>query len=185
MDKEIKQVMAPASVGCFTDGYLLDDEEIYLISLFGTPTRVNAIKAAILQGDKLYVQPCWSQDWKQRQWLRKHRQFTVLNRKLAPHVAHSLLFAPQLLNPEDSSNQKVFFGASMKAIYRKFFYAAQKYYSTPLLPEWTEWLWEEMEVLSLTAMGFDQAFMVRFCNEEFLEKRLFEYGSPIYRGESN
>lgn len=184
MRRNIWQVSA-GTVGCYTDGYVLRDEEVYLISLFGTPTRVNAVKAAILQGNTLEAMPCWSRDWQQRRWFRKHRQFTVLNRKLAPQVAHSLLYAPPLLNPEDSSNEKVFFGTSLEEIHRKFFYAAQKYYATPLMEEWTGWLWEEMEVLSLTALGFELAYKAKFCNEGFLEKRLFEYGSPIYGGDPN
>lgn len=180
---DIKQVVT-GTVGCYTDGYLIDEDgEIFLISLFGTPTRVNAVKASILVGDKVCLQPCWNLDWQQRQWVKRAKQqFTVFNRKLASNVGHSLMYSTEL-KPDDQSRQKVFFGNNLDEIYQKFFAAAQKHYSTPLLADWTEWLWWEMEPEGLKALGFGLAYKIWFLDEELLEKRLFAVGSPIYRAE--
>lgn len=184
---DIHQVLT-GTVGCYTDGYLIDadEKEIVLISLFGTPSRVTAVRASILVGDSVYVEPCWNTDWQQRQWAKrdKKKPFKSLNRKLAPNVAHSMIYAVNLFKPEEHS-EKVFFGKDMEEIQRKFFAAAQQYYSTPLLPEWTDWLWQEMQPESLKVLGFDLGYKVCFCNEAQIEIKLFEGGSPIYRAESN
>jgi hypothetical protein len=55
MNDDIQQVLT-GTFGCYTDGYLLDEgKEIFLISIFGTPSRVKAVGASILIGDHVYV----------------------------------------------------------------------------------------------------------------------------------
>lgn len=184
---DIQQVWA-GTVSCYTDGYLIDEveKEISLISLFGTPSRVTAVRASILVGDRICVEPCWNMDWQQRQWVKRNKSqpFKTFSRKLTPNVAHSLMYADNL-KADNQSGQLILFGNDMEEIHRKFFAAAQQQYSTPLLAEWTDWLWEEMQPESLKTFGFELGFKVCFKEEKFLEQRLFEDGSPIYRAESN
>ena len=72
----------------------------------------------------------------------------------------------------------------MEQIFEKFFYAAQTRYTTPLLPAWTEWLWEQMErTEAINALGFNLAIAIRFIDECDLEERLFETGSPLGAGD--
>lgn len=188
MTKNIKQVLSPDHVGCFTDRYLIGVDErsnkkIYLISLFGTKTRVDAIKATILNGQVVLIQDCWIDSWSGAfQVLKIQWSYRTITRQLAPGVAHCLIFTPALLVPESKSYERVFWGESQDEILKKFFYAAQKYYSTPLLPEWTEWLWEEMMTCELESFGFKLAVAIKFCDQKFLETRLFEAGSPIEDG---
>lgn len=183
--KDIQQVWA-GTVGCYTDGYLIDEDEkeISLISLFGTPSRVTAVRASILIGDRICVEPCWNMDWQQRQWASRNKQqpFKTISRKLAPNVAHSLMYADNL-KPDNQCGQIILFGKDMEEIHRKFFAAAQEQYSTPLLAEWTDWLWEEMQPENLKTLRFALGFKVFFCKEDQIENRLFEIGSPIYRAE--
>ncbi|MBW1987603.1 MAG: hypothetical protein JRI50_10360 [Deltaproteobacteria bacterium] len=185
MTKNIKQVLSPDHVGCFTDRYLIGVDErsnkkIYLISLFGTKTRVDAVKATILCGQAVFIQNCWTEGWAEHSQVRKtYWQYRTITRQLAPGVAHCLIFTPALLVPESKSYERVFWGESQEEILKKFFYAAQKYYSTPLLPEWTEWLWNEMDQIDIEFLGFKLAVGVKFYAESFLETRLFEENSPI------
>jgi len=198
MDGQIQQVLSYMGVGCYTDAYILGPKaELYLISLFGTHTRVNAVKALILDGDAVYVQDLESIGWKERRQVQRSKlssgigsnvliPLKTLNRKLAPEVSHSLIYAFPVLEPESKyeAGCKIIFGSPAE-VRRKFFSAVQNHYSTPLLPEWTDWLWEEMAVEPLAVLGFEEAYRVTFLDEGFLEQRLFEYGSPIYRAEPN
>lgn len=188
MDKNIKQVLCPDHVGCYTDRYLIGTDSnskkrIYLISLFGTKTRVDAVKATILNGQAVFIQDCWTKGWTRHfQVLKTQWSYKTITRQLAPGVVHSLIYAPALLVPESKSDERIFWGESQDEILKKFFYAAQKYYSTPLLPEWTGWLWEEMMTCELDSFGFNLAVAIKFCDQKFLETRLFEAGSPIEDG---
>lgn len=187
--QNIRQVMDYHGLGCYTDAYVIGpDGEIYLLSLFGSASRVQAVRAAILNGYPVYIQEIGNLSWHNR---RKAQRFAdgkmqVWNRKLGPDVAHALVLAPAVLSPEPPSDDarwlgyKVFYGTAAE-VKEKFFYAAQKHYATPLLPPWTDWLWEEMAVEPLEALGFAQAYQVTFIDQSVLERRLFEYGSPLYR----
>lgn len=184
MHADIKQVLSYHGLACYTDAYVIgQQDEIYLLSLFGSPSRVQAIKAAVISGDSVYCQEVGNLAWDNRR--RAHRytgKMQVLNRKLAPDVAHALLYAPAVLTPEpeDAADCKVFCGTEAE-VKEKFFYAAQKHYATPLLPQWTAWLWEEMAVEPLEVLGFKHAYQVKFIDQSVLERRLFEYGAPLYR----
>jgi len=184
MDSKIMQVLSYMGVGCYTDAYVLGlDEEIYLISLFGSPSRVQAMQAAILKGDTVYIQEAGSISWDSRQRAERFTgKMQAWSRRLAPDVAHSLLCAPAVLKPEPdhTSEGKVFYG-DLEEVQRRFFHAAQQHYSTPLLPEWTAWLWDEMTTEPLPVLGFEQAYLVKFLDQQMLEQRLFEYGAPLYR----
>jgi|GEM_PF-2795054 len=184
MTANIRQVLNYMSVGCYTDAYVLGlEEEIFLISLFGSPSRVQAIQAAILKGDAVYIQETGTIIWDSRQRAKRYTgKMQVWNRRLAPDVAHGVLCAPAVLKPEpDHTGEKVFYGADLEEVQRRFFHAAQQHYSTPLLPEWTAWLWDEMTTEPLPVLGFEQAYLVRFIDQNILEQRLFEYGAPLYR----
>lgn len=183
----IKQVLSLEHVGCYTDRYLIEmidgDEHrgtAYLLSLFGTPARVQAIKAAFLSGNRVYLQDCRA-DGQPARWsvCKTFSETKAVTRRLAPDVAHCLISAPKYLDPECEYCHKIVFGNSQEQIFRKFFYAVQKHYATPLLPEWTEWLWREMAPEPLEILGFGRAFLVRFFSEIFLEKRLLEEDAPV------
>lgn len=187
--QDIRQVLDHHGLSCYTDAYVIGpDEEIYLISLFGSSSRVQAVRAAILGSYPVYIQELGNLSWDSR---KKAQRFTegkmqVWNRKLGPDVVHTLALAPAVLSPEPPSGEarwlgyKVFYGTEAE-VKEKFFYAAQQHYSTPLLPQWTDWLWEAMTVETLDSLGFAQAYRVNFIDQDVLERRLFEYGAPLYR----
>jgi hypothetical protein len=53
------------------------------------------------------------------------------------------------------------------------------------LPAWTEWLWGLMEPdQEINTLGFPQVKGVYFLEEEELEARLFEAGSPLHDSEA-
>lgn len=183
MNKNVKEVKSIDHVGCWTDRFITDDDTIYLMSLFGSSTRVNTLKAIILKGEPVYLQDCWT--WKNRSKVQRvHGELKSMTRQLARGVAHCLLYAPDYLLPEGDEPQKIFSGDSMEQIFEKFFYAAQTRYTTPLLPAWTEWLWEQMDQAeAINALGFNLAIAIRFIDECDLEERLFETGSPLGAGD--
>lgn len=185
MSAAIKEVKSIDAVSCWTNRFITVGGEICFISLFGTSTRVNTIRAIILKGEVVYLQNCWTGKSRSKAERSSH-QVKCLTRQLARGVTHCLLYTPDYLVPEGECPQKIFYGDSQEQILHKFFYAAQKRYSTPLLPAWSEWLLESMEHVVQTeiiALGFNQVLGCKFLEEEDLEARLFEAGSPLSSGD--
>lgn len=180
--KPVREVRSIDSVGCWTDGYITIDKGIFMVSLFGSPARVNAIRAIILKGETVYLQDCWS--FKNAFPVKRaDKKLKAINRQLAPGVAHCLIYAPQYLEAKEASPEKILFGDSEKQILEKFFHVVQKHYSTPFLPAWTDWLLGQMEqMININALGFNQVLGLKFPEEEDLEARLFEAGAPLSGG---
>ena len=54
----VREVKSLDHFGCWTDRYIVLNDQIMLLSLFGTATRVNALKAVILKGEvEIYLSP--------------------------------------------------------------------------------------------------------------------------------
>lgn len=178
----IREVRSIDTVRCWTDRYITVGGEICMISLFGTQTRVNTIRAIILKGEQLYLQDLWT--WKNASPVKRaDKQLKAINRQMSPGVAHCLIYAPDYLDPKEAFGEKIFFGDSVEQVLGKFFFVAQKRYSTPFLPAWTEWLWNEMEHTgNISALGFNEVLGVKFPDEADLEPRLFEAGAPLSGG---
>lgn len=176
---QIREVRSIDTVGCRTDRYITVGREIRFISLFGSSTRVNTIKAIILKGEIVYLQDCWTG----RNHLavtRANRQLKAMTRQITYGVAHCLLYAPDYLAPEGEFAEKIFFGDSKEQILEKFYYVAQNRYSTPFMTAWAEWLLRQMEQTEeINALGFNQVLGIKFLEENDLEERLFEAGAPL------
>jgi hypothetical protein len=179
MERKVKEVKSLEHFGCWTDRYITVEGFIMLLSLFGSATRVNGVKAVIAKGETVYLQDCWT---------GKHRikaqrpSYSVKSwtRQLAVGVTHSLLYVPDYLAPEGKYFQKIFYGDSREQILEKFFYAVQKRYSTPLLPEWSQCLLVQMlPVQKINFFGFNRVQGLQFVEEQNLESMLFEAGSPL------
>jgi len=179
MEINVKEVRSLDHVACWTDRFITVQGWICLLSLFGSATRVNTLKAIILKGEPVYLQNCWT--WDERSQVQKPDvQVKTITRQVAPGVTHCLLYMPNYLIPNANGAQKVFWGDTLEQIFQKFFYVAQARYSTPLLPDWTEWLWDQMlQVQDINALGFDKVVGVQFLEEAELEERLFEAGAPL------
>jgi hypothetical protein len=184
MERKVREVKSLDHFGCFTDRYIIREGVIILLSMFGTATRVNALKAVILKGDAVDLQDCWTGKHRSGVVRPPVQQVKTLTRQLAQGVTHCLLYVPDYLEPEGNYPRKVFYGDSQEQLMEKFFYAAQKRYSTPLLPAWTEWLWDEMaQVEEIDVLGFNKARGVEFLEEEELEALLLDRGSPLMSGD--
>lgn len=185
MKQAIRTVTSIERVSCWTDRFITIGREIRLISLFGTSTRVKTLTAIIIKGEAVYLHECWRSPGGLGV-MRSDRKIKAFTRQLARGVMHCLLFVPDYLVPEGEFAEKTFYGDSREQLLHKFFYAAQKRYSTPLLPEWSEWLLENMEHIGqneIEALGFDQVLNCKFLEEADLEARLFEAGSPLIPGD--
>jgi hypothetical protein len=183
MATKIKEVKSLDHFGCWSDGFITLDGWILLLSLFGSSTRVNAIKAVILKGEPVYLQELWTGE-NRIQAQRPSHKVQSWTRQLARGTTHCLLFTPDYLSPEGKFHQKLFYGDSQEQLMEKFFYAAQQRYSTPLMPDWTEWVLGQMlQTQEINALGFNQVMGVQFLEEAELEERLFEAGSPLNAGD--
>lgn len=179
MNAAIREVRSIDTVSCWTDKFITVGKEIRFISLFGSSTRVKTVTAIIIKGEIVYLQECWS--GKNHFGVKRaDRQMKALTRQLSRGVTHCLLYTPDYLVPEGEFAEKIFYGDSIEQIHQKFFYAAEKRYSTPFLPSWTEWLYGQMaQTEEINALGFNQVQGIKFLDEQDLEDRLFDAGSPL------
>ena len=182
MYEALRKVTSIDTVSCSTNRFIAVDRKLRFISLFGTPTRVKTITAIILKEEVVYLHE-YGNSPNGLGFVRSKRKMKAITRQLARGMTHCLLYVPDYLVPEGEFAEKIFYGDSMEQILHKFFYAAQKRYSTPFIPAWTEWLWDQMaQTLEINALGFNQVEGIKFLDENDLEERLFEAGSPLSAG---
>ncbi|MCL4502393.1 MAG: hypothetical protein M1438_11165 [Deltaproteobacteria bacterium] len=181
---EIVKIVGFDHVSCFADRLIIEPEKerLHLASLFGTLARVTAIKAQLLTGKQVLIQRL---DQKRgHQVERSQGPYQVLIKRLSPEVLHCLLFRADLFLPKSNGSDRIIVGNSRDEVLSRFFRLAQQHYTLPLLPAWTEWLWEQCEPEQLEAIGWQEAWTLCWPQDEELEAALMnDEDSPLHQEE--
>ena len=134
-----KEVKAGIGVSCYTDAYLKHDNRLYFISLYGRPGMVRATGAAIIEFMSIMIED----EYLIRPPAYKMRTFT----QNLGGICHKVLLCPE-----------VFSGSSSLVLIRedkkRAFEFLDSNTSTPLKPEWLDWLWDKVfEKVKLDGFG--------------------------------
>jgi hypothetical protein len=182
---EIFKVVGIDHVSCFADRLIIEPEKshLHLVSLFGTSARVTAIKAQLLTGQQVLVQRL-DRSRGRKVTRNPAGKYQVFTKRLSPEVLHCLFYEGDLLLPDGKGSDRIIIGNSRDEVFSRFFRLAQRHYTLPLLPAWTEWLWEQSSPEQLEAVGWQEAWKLGWPQDDDLEAALMnDEDSPLHRSE--
>ena len=117
---------------CYTDAFIGDDAEgrLYFVSLFGRPSLVKAVGAAILEGRSVNIG---------NMVLRRPARFRmhVLTQNLGTGIAHKVIFVKDMFSGADV---RIVIGEDKQ----RAFEFLDSVVSTPLKEEWADTLWQKV-----------------------------------------
>lgn len=137
-------------VYAYTRGYILDAEgNILWISLFGSSMALKTLAAQLFSGQGADVRK--AEGWRHIVRIQKGSNPLRTLTQVTADVASKIVFQPDVFTPwkSVSSDQRriLVFGKTLEEAKTRLFRAVDRLVSTPLSPEWTEWLWDNLEEL--------------------------------------
>lgn len=127
-------------VDAYTDGYAYDEySSLYLLSVAGHDSSVKAITSALVSGKKIEIE---SQEplYLSSGFGQKYR---ILAAKLASGLLHQVALEDGFFASPNRGRRLLYIDNDEHA--PKLLYdAVTRNYSVPLIPEWSEWLYEKL-----------------------------------------
>ncbi|MEA3427848.1 MAG: hypothetical protein U9Q84_01230 [Thermodesulfobacteriota bacterium] len=165
------QTVSMFGVECYTDAYIADDNEnLYLISLFGRSGTVKAIGAAIIEGRSIGIKET------DTVFTRVHTALKVITQNLSDGVCHKALLAPEWFTGDTN---RIVIGEDKK---RAFHFLAANI-STPLKEEWTDALWKSVFTPQpLTGFGYLNGKGLNECYAITMNKTVEEVDKLVLQG---
>ena len=128
-------------VQAFTDGYAYDEySSLYLLSVAGHDSSVKAITSALVSGRRIEI---LSEDVINvgTEFGQKYR---ILNTKLPSALLHQIVATEGFFKSSDN-RCKLLYIDKEEDIPRVLYEVIKNGYPIPLIPEWSEWLYEKIK----------------------------------------
>jgi len=128
-----------AGATCYADAAIVDDDHLYMVSLYGRPGLVKAIGAGILSGRSVVIGD-----------IHVSRPVNVnlraITRNIENGLCHKVIFSPNHFTGPD---MRILAGEDKKSAFNLL----NSVVTTPLKEEWADFLWERIFVPK-RLMGF-------------------------------
>jgi len=141
----------------YVNALIADGWNFYFLSMFGRPSLIKAVSAAIAQGRYVEIgelevsKPSFS-------------GIKILTQSL-DGICHKVIYVPEYF--QNTGRSRIVLGEDLDTA----FDFVENITSTPLKREWKQWLWDEvLEKEKLTCFGsigdieLNQAYLVRLCD---------------------
>ena len=128
MKKYHEVFMAGAS--CYADAAIVDDDYVYMISLYGRPGTVRSIGAGILSGRNIFVADFH---------VSRHLDYSLraVTQNIEKGLCHKIIFSPAHFTGSDT---RILIGEDKDAAFNLLDAAV----STPLKADWADFLWNRV-----------------------------------------
>jgi hypothetical protein len=159
------------NVEAFTDGYAYGEYgDLYLLSVGGHDGNVKAITSAAVSGNRIQI---LSKEVIEA-WAAFRQKYRIISAKMPGGLLHQLVFAESICMPPDG-REKLLYVDGHEHPSRAVYQAVRSGYPVPLIPEWSQWLYEtlrrENHVEEL--LGNRKVLRLRL-NEELLDSLVSE-----------
>jgi hypothetical protein len=159
-------------VEAFTDDYAYDEySSLYLLSVAGHDSSVKAITSALVSGRRIEI---LSRDIVSvgTEFGQKYR---ILTSKLPNALLHQVVAAEGFFKSRGDSGSKLLYIAEEKDTAPVLYEAIKNGYPVPLIPEWSEWLYEKIkEENGLEQLSGTKKVLKLNLNEEYLDSLISE-----------
>jgi len=158
-------------VEAFTDGYAYDDYlHLYLLSAAGRDSSVKAITSAVTSGR--YV------DILSDRVITVNKPYAesyrILSSKPASGFLHQVVLSDRFFNCEPLGN-KLIYVPDGDDVAAAVYEAVRSNYAVPLIPEWSQWLYEKMaEQMALEQLSGNRRVLRLSADEELLDDLVSE-----------
>jgi hypothetical protein len=150
-------------IEAYTDGYSYDEYGyLHLVSILGHDSAVKAISSGIVSQKDVTIQQGNNWAGYAAMYGEKYRIFGA---RLDSRLLHQIVAIDALFNPANNSIGLIYIGAS-KEITTVIFNTIKKNLSTPLLPEWKDWLIHQIQKEELMKVMQGNVQIVRFSLTE-------------------
>ena len=119
-----------AGVSCYADAAIVDDDYVYMISLYGRPGTVKSIGAGILSGRLIFVADFH---------VSRHPDYSLraVTQTIEKGLCHKIIFSPDhFIGPD----KRILIGEDKDAAFNLLDAAV----STPLKADWADFLWNRL-----------------------------------------
>ena len=128
-------------VEAYTDGYAYDRySHLYLMSVAGYEARVKAITSALVTGREIQIigqdNTSACQDFSQR--------YRILSTRLGNNLLHQIVLADVFFRSSNGGDKLLYIDKEDRAP-ELVYDTIKRYYSVPLIPEWSEWLYRKIQ----------------------------------------
>ncbi|KAA0257549.1 hypothetical protein FHQ18_09405 [Deferribacter autotrophicus] len=146
----------------YTDKYIERGSFIYLMSIFGTPELVKGLTSAILTGEEIEVE---NDGVMARSNTTK---YTFIQKKVGQNLVHCLLYQKELFVFNQINKVAVIIEPTIEKIYELI----DSKISTPLIPEWKEFIMELVNPIPLNTFGYKSAVEIEIPEESYIENEI-------------
>jgi len=159
-------------VEAFTDGYAYDDHlRVYLLSVAGRPSNVKAVTGALLAGrgldivsdDIISVGKAYGESYR------------ILSSKLPSGFLHQLAVS-ELFSDNGDGQARLIYVPDAQDAARAAYEAVRSRCPVPLVPEWSDWLYERMRKLDMLEELHGNRTVLRLNAEEDLLDEVISEG---------
>ena len=128
-------------VEAYTDGYAYDQyKHVYLLSVAGYEARVKAITSALVTGRTIQIigqeNASVCQDFSHR--------YRIFSTRLGNNLLHQIVLADVFFRSSNGGDKLLYVDKEERAP-ELVYDAIKRYYSVPLIPEWSEWLYRRIQ----------------------------------------
>jgi hypothetical protein len=132
--------MKGVGVEAFTDGYAYDEYScLYLLSVAGRDSNVKAITSAVVSGRRIQIMS----DSVIEAGSSFGEKYRILSAKLPDALLHQVVVAEGFFRPDKERDRLLYVDGAQDTA-RLVYDAVRDGYPVPLIPEWSEWLYEKL-----------------------------------------
>jgi hypothetical protein len=125
------------SIEAYTDGYSHDEYgNLYLISILGPDSAVKGISSGIVSLKEVTIDS--NDDWESLSAMRGEK-YRILSARLESGLLHQIVALDTLFRAESTGKRLIYVGQGRDARDR-IFGEIRSSFGTPILPEWKNWL---------------------------------------------
>jgi len=158
-------------VEAFTDGYAYDDYfHLYLLSAAGRDSSVKAISSAVTSGRYVDI----VSDHTVTVNKPYAESYRTMSSKPASGFLHQVILSDRFFNSEGLGNKLIYVPDS-DDVAAVVYETVRNNYAVPLIPEWSEWLYEKMTELGILEQLLGNRKVLRLsADEELLDELVSE-----------
>ena len=159
------------------------DGILYMVSLFGTGTAIEAIASAILSSHRVFA--TWEENGKARNfWLHRagHTMTSEFRKYHGDGVATKILYSPPIFGERLASVNPPGFaivtGPDMPTVKKRAFLRLDQETTVPLKEQWANHLWDEIlqpeKLISWGCKELNEAWMISIPSDGELQEFVLE-----------
>jgi hypothetical protein len=128
-------------VEAYTDGYAYDQySHLYLMSVGGYEAWVKAITSALVSGKEIEI----AGEHPLNLWSSFSHKYRILSTKLVSGLLHQMVLAEPFFKSSRGADKLIYVDDQSHAP-QIVFNTIKKNYAVPLIPEWSEWLYQKIK----------------------------------------